>query len=188
MQDKKAQRERIKERINGLSKSEREAFCRAITERALDLPEYKSAKVIFIYVAAGNEAETAEIIAESLKNNKTVAVPVIVDKDMKAAVISPKTEFILNKYNIKEPVLKNAEIINPADAELILAPLMGFDENLNRLGRGGGYYDKFLAEAKKAVVIGLGYELQKEQSIITEPHDRKLDAVVTETRIYRNIN
>ena len=67
--------------------------------------------------------------------------------------------------------------------EVIIVPLVAFDERCNRLGLGGGWYDRFLAMQPQAQTIGLAYDLQQVPSIPTEPHDIALDHVITETQV-----
>ena len=67
--------------------------------------------------------------------------------------------------------------------DLIIAPMLAFDSAGNRLGRGGGWYDKFIASQPQALNIGVAYALQQADNIPTEPHDQKLDYIVTEQGI-----
>ena len=71
--------------------------------------------------------------------------------------------------------------------DLILVPGCGFDEQLHRMGRGGGYYDRFLADRSHGLAVGIGYECQVAPSIPTGPHDRGVDALVTERRVLGSI-
>ena len=67
--------------------------------------------------------------------------------------------------------------------DVIIVPLVAFDEQCNRLGRGGGWYDRFLAMQPQAQTIGLAYEFQQVSALPTEPHDIALDHVITEARV-----
>lgn len=68
--------------------------------------------------------------------------------------------------------------------DVIIIPLLAFDESGNRLGYGGGWYDRFLAEQPQALKIGLAYDVQRAPTLPVEPHDRSLDYVVTEANIF----
>jgi 5-formyltetrahydrofolate cyclo-ligase len=72
----------------------------------------------------------------------------------------------------------------PDKFDVILVPVLGFDEGLNRIGYGGGYYDRFLATQSEAIKIGVCYESGKVSEIPTEDHDVRLDKIVTEETIY----
>lgn len=85
----------------------------------------------------------------------------------------------IGKFGVIEP-LELAEVANP---EIILVPLVAFDKNLNRIGYGKGFYDKYLSNFK-GLKLGLAFELQLAKSIPTEPFDIKLDYIITEYKIY----
>ena len=90
----------------------------------------------------------------------------------------PQTEFHTSRPD------KGAAL--PTDTfDVIVVPLLGFDEANNRLGMGGGWYDRFLARQPRALTIGLAFECQKVPLVPTEPHDQPLDVVVTEAHFYR---
>ena len=87
----------------------------------------------------------------------------------------------INKYGIPEPIPTN--IIYP---DVILIPMVAFDKNLNRLGYGGGYYDRLidkLSKKKKILKIGLALTVQKIKNIPVTKHDKKLDYIITEKYI-----
>ena len=89
----------------------------------------------------------------------------------------------VNKYGIPEPVIKN--IVYP---HILLIPLVAFDKNLNRLGYGGGYYDRLikkLSKKKKTIKIGLAFTIQKIDKVPINLYDQKLDYIVTNKKIVK---
>ena len=89
----------------------------------------------------------------------------------------------INKYGIPEPLIKN--IVYP---DILLIPLVAFDKNLNRLGYGGGYYDRLikkLSKKKKIIKIGLALTIQKIDKVPTDVYDQKLDYIVTNKYIIK---
>jgi 5-formyltetrahydrofolate cyclo-ligase len=76
-------------------------------------------------------------------------------------------------------------LLPDSDFDLIIVPLLAFDERKHRLGFGGGWYDRFLAAQPNALKIGLGYEFQRSGSLPVEPHDIALDMIITEAKTYR---
>ena len=89
-----------------------------------------------------------------------------------------KDPLTINIYGIPEPVSKNK-----ADPEILLIPLVGFDRQLNRLGYGGGFYDRYISKIKKnkkIIKIGLGFSFQKIDKLPINKHDKKLDYILTE--------
>ena len=84
----------------------------------------------------------------------------------------------INKYGIPEPI--SDKIIYP---DILLVPIVAFDKNLNRIGYGGGFYDRYLekiSQIKKCITIGLAFSHQKVNKIKVENFDRKLDLILTE--------
>ncbi len=73
----------------------------------------------------------------------------------------------------------------PTNLEVIIIPLLAFDSDGNRIGQGGGYYDRFLRKYPYAKKIGLAYEFQKVDNIPVEPHDVKLDTIITEKTVHK---
>ena len=87
----------------------------------------------------------------------------------------------INKYGIPEPILQNISY-----PDILLVPLVGFDKQLNRLGYGGGFYDRYIEKiekVKKVIKIGLAFSYQKIKKIPTNKFDRKLDFIITEKEI-----
>lgn len=90
----------------------------------------------------------------------------------------------IGSFGIMEPT--KGFVARPEEIDLVICPCTGFDENMNRLGMGGGFYDRFLPLCKNAKVIAVAYEAQKIARVRTHEHDVPMDAVVTEETIYRS--
>ena len=91
---------------------------------------------------------------------------------------STKDPLVINKYGIPEPDSK--KIIYPS---FLLVPLVAFDMQLNRIGYGGGFYDRYIKKIKKKkkiLTIGLAYSFQKVREIPIDEHDTKLDFIITD--------
>ena len=89
----------------------------------------------------------------------------------------------INKFGIPEPI--STKKFNP---DILLIPLVGYDNNLNRLGYGGGFYDRYIEKIdkiKKVTKIGLAFSYQKITSLPTNQYDRKLDYIITEKGIIK---
>jgi 5-formyltetrahydrofolate cyclo-ligase len=145
------------------------------------LSEYKQSKTILFYVSKGNEVRTIEMIKEALKE-KTVVVPKADKKNKRLLISKIKSLDELDEgcFGILEPVtISKIEI---KDIDLIIVPCVAFDKSCNRIGHGGGYYDRFLKKIK-IPRIGLAFESQIADEIPCEPHDIKLDRIITEKRV-----
>jgi len=90
-----------------------------------------------------------------------------------------------NRYGIKEPRLTQKNLIEPSQLDLIFLPLVAFDQQGNRLGMGGGYYDHTLGSTHKPPLIGLAHPFQHVKQLPPTPWDVKLDAVLTPETWYR---
>ena len=89
----------------------------------------------------------------------------------------------INKYGIPEP--ENKKIIYP---DILFIPLVAFDKNLNRVGYGGGFYDRYIQKIKrkkKIILIGLAYSFQKVKRIPINKYDMKLDFIITEKNVLK---
>jgi 5-formyltetrahydrofolate cyclo-ligase len=101
--------------------------------------------------------------------------------------LSPEVELEVNDWGIPEPKIHKNKV-SPSQLDMVLVPMLGFDSHLNRLGYGKGHYDHFLAQTRPdCLKIGICFDLGLvEEGIPAEPHDFPLDAVITESAIYRS--
>jgi len=135
------------------------------------------------YFPINFEVDDLEILKEFYKKKYKICLPVI-KKNYKMDFYkwNLNDPLRINKYGIPEPITSN--LIHP---DIILVPLVAFDKNLNRLGYGGGYYDRLiekLSKKKKILKIGLALSVQKIKKVPVNNHDKKLDYIVTENILY----
>lgn len=140
------------------------------------------------YYAFGAEVDLSSLMSDFARQNKTTYVPVVLpDFLMEFAPVDDQTTILLNRYGIKEPQVDSALHTSASQLDAVLVPLVGFDENCNRMGMGGGYYDRCFAHRlgnnKSPVLIGVAYELQCVPTVFAQSWDVPLDFVVTESRI-----
>ena len=130
------------------------------------------------------EVDDLELLKKFEKNKFNISLPVIKKKfQMDFYKWSFSDSLKINKYGIPEPVTKN--IVYP---DIILVPLVAFDKNLNRLGYGGGYYDRLikkLSKKKKIMKIGLAFSFQKIDKVPINIYDQKLDYIITNKYIVK---
>ena len=143
---------------------------------------YLIKKSIGGYFPVNYEVDDLEILKEFAKKNYQISLPVIKKNfNMDFYKWSFEDPLKINQYGIPEPNSK--KLIYP---DVILVPLVAFDNNLNRLGYGGGYYDrviKKLSKKKKILKIGLAFSIQKINNIPVTKYDKKLDFIVTDKYI-----
>lgn len=135
------------------------------------------------YCSFKGEVNTYPMMEKAIGLKKRVAVPFIKKetRQIVAMLIESTKELIPGSYGIPSPRYDAAKEIFPADLDLVLAPGVAFDKANNRLGRGAGYYDRFLSELPSTVpVVGLAYDLQLVPAIPgLLPHDRPVSFVVS---------
>ena len=136
------------------------------------------------YYPSNYEIDDLAILDLLEKKNFKVSLPIIKkDNQMNFYRWSRSDPLRVNKFGIPEPV--SSKIFYP---DILLVPLVAYDNNLNRLGYGGGYYDRFiekLEKTKKIIKIGLAFSFQKISSIPIDQYDKRLDFIITEKKILR---
>ena len=144
------------------------------------LKGYKNiGKIVGGYYPYNYELDTIKILKKFEKLNYQISLPKIKKNfQMDFFRWSVKDPLLINKYGIPEPTFD--KVIYPS---ILLVPLVAFDKNLNRIGYGGGFYDRYIEKIKKkkkVLTIGLAYSFQKIKEIPTGEYDRKLDFIITE--------
>jgi len=186
-ENKKQLRQRILQKRNTISSEMRKEKSQAITQRLLSLPQFHSAQWIMSYVTFRSEVDTIPFMEASLVWGKRIAVPVV-EKATRRLLISEvldiSRELFPGAYGIMEPVENFRRIISPQLLNLIIVPGVAFDLQGNRLGYGGGYYDRFLKTLSPGVpLIAVAFDLQVVEKIPAEYYDLKVHIIVTESRL-----
>ena len=174
-------RKQLIERRNSMSASEISRCSASITERLLSLTEYKEAKTILVYAAFRNEVITKAIVEDALANNKVVGMPKTYEKGiMEFYSIFDYEDLVPCNHGILEPP---EEILVKPEEALIVVPGVAFDIHKNRIGYGGGYYDRYIKRYSDMYKIGLAYDFQIMDAIEVDEHDEAVDIVITEQQI-----
>ncbi len=164
-----------------------------LTKNFIKLPEYRRSKHIACYLANDGEISTDNIIEHAWKLNKTIYLPVLAPLK-NALYFAPYTKtcaLITNRFNIIEPDTRPSQWRLAWQLDLLLLPLVAFDESRNRMGMGGGFYDRTLAyrsqhhQWKKPGLIGLAHEIQKCETLPVQSWDIPLNMIATEKTLYR---
>ena len=145
------------------------------------LPDVLSAKRIFTYLSIGREVDTRRFIDYCFSLGKQIAIPIIHDGIMTFAEFSGSPDELNDGvYGIPSPSIFAKRLV-PDYGDVIIVPGLCYDESLYRLGRGGGYYDGFLADCK-AKAIGLCREKLICSKVPLEAHDIPVSLIVTENK------
>ena len=180
-------KQELRQLILGRIKAQKEDVAllksRVICEKLLDLPEFRGARTILCYASFRGEVETFVLMKTVMEFKKRVALPLVRKKDKRivAVLINSLNELQSGAYGILAPVDMAQNALSPCELDLVVVPGVAFDRSNNRLGRGAGYYDKFLSELPATTpTIGLAYDIQIVDVIPgLETHDRPVSAVIT---------
>ncbi len=156
-----------------------------IASRFLCSEQYSKAKLLLAYVSKETEIETRGIIYAALANNKRVAVPRCESEGkMSFYYIDGVDSLVMGKNGILEPDPDKCTLVTDFSSSLCIVPGYSFDPAGNRLGYGGGYYDRFLSDYQ-GVTVGLCYSSFIKWNIPCESHDVPVSVIATDGYIRR---
>ncbi len=185
---KKQLRKEVLAQRGCLSAEQLEEKSNAIVDRLLSLEEYKNAHVIMAYVDFRNEVKTAGLICRCLEEGKRVVVP-ITDKANKALIPSEIIHFPEDlrpgTWGILEPAPDKIRPVDPKELDLVVVPGVAFSPDGDRLGYGGGFYDRFLPRTKpETVFAALAFELQIRDNVFPGQYDCPMHLLITEKSVF----
>ena len=157
--DKKEQRKAALAARRALSAGERAVFSKKICSRISRTKAFREAGTILAYLATWDEADLSILCEKAVK-------------------------LVKGLLGITAPDPEKSELLKPEDIDLVLVPLVAFDEEKRRLGHGGGYYDRYLPKCVKADLIAVAFEAQKLEEIATDSYDVLMKTIVTEEKVY----
>ncbi len=173
-----------------LNATRREEAASRCAELACALPALRRARSIAAYMAYGGEMSCQPVIEWALERGASVLLPVVVGRHMRFAPFVPGETLASNRWGILEPEWRPRRWVSARLPSVVLLPLVAFDSVGNRVGQGGGYYDRAFAFRNSArnwrrpLLVGLAYEFQHAGELQAKPTDVPLDAVITERQIY----
>lgn len=156
-----------------------------IRERITGLDAWKKAATLMLYLPVNGEVNTWPLFDDCLDRKCRVLLPCC-RKDEPGCMdfysVGSNKQLIQGSYNIPEPDRNQCTFMDDPKAEIILVPGVGFDRQGHRIGYGGGYYDRFLADhpMDDALVIGLAFACQIMDHLPHDPWDQRVDVIVTE--------
>ncbi len=173
-------------RRRGMSEDERAATSLRAQERLMSLPEFSFARRIGVYLAVGSEVSTHRIIEECMKRGIGVCVPAYRGdaEGYAMAWLSPSLKVKAGWKGVPEPSPRRW--VSCETLDIVIVPGVAFDACGGRLGHGGGHYDRLLRRRPFPLfTIGLAFEKQIVPRVPMDAHDVRMDAVVTEKRVFR---
>lgn len=194
-------RERIKQTLR--EQNEDKHYCNFQSQKALielyNFDLFKKASCVLSFVSYGSEIKTNQLLDIILNENKMLCLPRTENEKMEFYYINSDEDFSeqteIGEYGITVPKSNQdkLDLNSIPDKTLIIIPGLAFDERGNRLGKGKGYYDKFLAELlstsekeKILGIVGYCYDFQIIDKVITEPNDIPVDYIISDKRIVKS--
>ena len=163
---------KIRRNINLVDKAK---YDQEIFEKIIKLKEYTNSKLILTYVSLKDEVDTLKLIEYSICNGKKVAVPKCIGSEMKFYLINSISDLKKGCFGILEPINNNEA--KDLENSVCIIPGICFDKNENRIGYGGGYYDKFL-NSYKGTKVGITYKKCICSKINIDKYDIRVDKVI----------
>jgi 5-formyltetrahydrofolate cyclo-ligase len=181
----------MREMRRSLPPSYRRACARALARRLAIMPEFRAARRVAAYLVNDGEIDPAPAIALAWRMRKRTLLPVVRRHGLAFARFDASTRLMPNRLGIPEPVTRQRGSWRHQAADLVLVPLVAFDAKGNRIGMGGGYYDRTFAALRgraawrRLRLVGIAYEEQRVERVEARPWDVPLHAVATPRTVYR---
>ncbi len=181
-------RKKIRQQRNSLTSEQRLQASISISENIVSSPLFMRAKHIAVYLSHDGEIDISSIFQTAWQRGKHCYLPVLRPhgKKLSFAPYTPESIMRNNRYGIAEPVVSKRALLTPQQLNLVLAPLVAFDKNGNRIGMGGGYYDRSFAflrrqqHYKQVKLCGTGFSFQQIEDIEKQDWDVPLCGAFTD--------
>jgi 5-formyltetrahydrofolate cyclo-ligase len=182
--NKKEHRAQMLNKLKGMSKLEHEQYSYEVASRLFEESIWKEANTIGVTVSNQPEVDTYQIIRKAWDQQKTVVVPKCHprEKTMSFHEINRFTQLESVYYGLLEPIENMTKRVEALDIDLLIVPGLLFSSNGYRIGFGGGYYDRFLANFKRDTV-SLAFSIQLNDEIPIEKHDIPVSKIITNDNI-----
>ena len=170
--------------LRGQKEEDRLKKSLGILKKFLALPKFKAAKTILFYASFDGEVDTFDMMKQSLRLGKKIALPIINTKHKQiipAFVHNLDEDLVFGPYGIQEPRFEKNRLAACDEFDLSVVPGIAFDQENRRLGRGAGYYDRFLTRLSKDIPsIGLAFDFQIVNRLPHQEHDVPLTKVIVD--------
>lgn len=187
---KKAMRTELRRALADLDTSQARIWSQEACRRLIESDLFENARTLMTYLPMPGELDIWPILEATLESGRTLCLPRIGWEDKTLTPIAVQglddEQFTTTRHGVREPAGNQARQIQIPQLELVIVPGLGFDCRCSRIGRGAGFYDRFLSRPELAApLVGLAFECQVVDSVPTDEHDVCLNAVVTQDRIIR---
>ena len=187
VEERSALRSRIrkekKQARAALSPQERAEKSARAVERLAASEAFRQARTVMIYDHVGGELSLDSLLTHPAAAGKRFCYPLCVSRTEMIAMIPGAWRS--GAYGIREPVRELSEEVPPEDIDLVVCPGTAFDPACNRMGMGGGYYDRYLPRCVNARIVMAAFEVQKVEAVPVDEWDQPVEAVFTEDAVYQ---
>jgi 5-formyltetrahydrofolate cyclo-ligase len=186
-------RQAIRQQRQALTPAESDSCATRLARHITNSRLVHNSRLIAVYLAADGEIDPLPLMQRLWALGKKVYLPVLEpfsDNRLWFVKFEPGDHLVYNRYGIPEPERRHRRLIKPNALDLVFTPLVAFDLLGNRLGMGGGYYDRSFAFLNRRIhwrkprLVGLAYDFQRLNAINHESWDIPLHAIATDQRIY----
>lgn len=176
-------RKKILSQLESMDQTLFETQSARVQRRLFEDPFWQQSQIVAVTISMGKEIETTRIISRAWKENKGIAVPKCDPRTKKLTFyrIHSMDQLAEGFYGLREPIPEQASIVSPLKMDLVIVPGVVFDSSGNRIGYGGGYYDRFLS-AYHGKTLSLLLEMQLAGTLPSEKHDCRIDRLIMEDR------
>lgn len=183
-QVKRAMRREVLARRDALTQAERVSKSSAITERLLALPEIEAARTTMLFWSFGSEVDTSLMIERLAAEGRQIVLPRIESGEALPVTYRPGDPVSGTAFGAMEP--SAGVVLDPEHLDAVVTPGVAFDRSCNRIGYGGGFYDRLLRRARIDVAtIAVGFTVQLVDAVPAGHQDRRVDILVTEEEVIR---
>ncbi|MEM6691172.1 MAG: 5-formyltetrahydrofolate cyclo-ligase [Planctomycetota bacterium] len=169
---------------------EKDTRSQRILDRVINLPDYQSANTVMWYVDVRDEVRTRGHLKEQLETSKSIVVPYCFGRDLHLFHLVDFEDLMPGHFGILEPsrelVESQQRSVRDTKVDLVIVPGVAFDTLGNRLGHGKGFYDRWFTKANSNLIrVGVAFDCQVFPSVPCEPHDMKMNHIITESQHYK---
>ncbi|AOM41053.1 5-formyltetrahydrofolate cyclo-ligase [Xenorhabdus hominickii] len=187
---RKSIRKKIRQLRQDLSPEQQSRFAQQTTQRVMAHPKIQQANKIALYLSFDGELDTRPLIQQLWQQNKQVYLPILHPFSRSHLLFlryCADTPLIKNSFNIEEPVLDIRQVLPVSELDIMFIPLVAFDSTGQRLGMGGGFYDRTLAKWQQQhfYPIGLAHDFQLVETLPIASWDIPLPEIITPEKIWR---
>ncbi|HZK25475.1 MAG TPA: 5-formyltetrahydrofolate cyclo-ligase [Oscillospiraceae bacterium] len=187
MNEKKELRKKILAERDLLTWDQVKANSLKIAENLFALPQYQAAQTIMYFLNFGKEVLTMKMVPQTLAHGKRAVATKTVTKERRmilSEIHDLEADLEPGLWGIPEPKPEALRPLEPKEIDFVVVPGVAFDLQGNRLGYGGGYYDRFFPQLRDGVpLVAVTFEVQITNGIPVDPWDRRVDFIITEKRV-----